>query len=183
MLLTILSDIIASGVAEEIIAITAELPAASQGGLGEFLNSLGGLVATFTAAAIPIIGILYSFSKFVRIKAVAWEPMIKTLFSDASTDIKKAVIDDLHEELKDVKDAMAVLLAKAAVDTQSNIQNPTINAQLTAEYEKVSGAINKVVTTTKAVEDTVATIVAAVNEVKEVVQQEIKVEEGKAWYE
>jgi hypothetical protein len=180
MILTFLSGVIESGVVEAVVTTVVQ---AEQTGLAEFLNSLGGLVAAFTAASVPIIGILYSFSKFVRVKATNWEPMIKTLFSDASTDIKKAVIDDLHEELKDVKDAMAVLLAKAAVDTQSNIQNPVINAQLTAEYEKVSGAINKVVTTTKAVEDTVKTIVTAVNEVKEVIEQEIQVEEGKAWYE
>ncbi len=180
MILTFLSGVIESGVVEAVVTTVVQ---AEQAGLAEFLNSLGGLVAALTAAAVPVIGILYSFSKFVRVKATNWEPMIKTLFSDASTDIKKAVIDDLHEELKDVKDAMAVLLAKAAVDTQSNIQNPVINAQLTAEYEKVSGAINKVVTTTKAVEDTVKTIVTAVNEVKEVIEEEIQVEEGKAWYE
>lgn len=180
MLLTILTDVIESGVVEAVVTTVVQV---EQVGVAEFLNSLGGLVAALTASAIPVIGILYSFSKFIRVKATNLEPMIKTLFSDASTDIKKTVIDDLHLELKDVKDAMAVLLAKAAVDTQSNIQNPVINAQLTAEYEKVSGAINKVVTTTKAVEDTVKTIVTAVNEVKEVVQQEIKVEEGKAWYE
>jgi methyl-accepting chemotaxis protein len=109
--------------------------------------------------------------------------MIKKLFDDSSAEIKAEVINELHDELKDVKDAMSVLLAKAAVDTRSNIENPVINAQLTAEYEKVSGAINKVVTTTSQVEDTVKTIVTAVQEAKEVIEEEIKAVEDKAWYE
>lgn len=112
--------------------------------------------------------------------------MVKTLFSDASNDIKKEVIADMHAELKDVKDAMAVLLAKAAVDTEANIENPTINAELTASYEKVSAAINKVVVTTSTVENTVKTIVDAVQEVRQTIAEPLPETEEKTdknWYE
>lgn len=156
---------------------------AQEAGLADFLNSIGGLVTAFIAAAVPFIGIVYSASRFFKAKAVVWEPMVQTLFSEASTDIKKEVIADMHSELKDVKDAMAVLLAKAAVDTEANIENPTINAELTAGYEKVAAAINKVVVTTTAVEDTVQTIVAAVNEVKEVLTPAEEEKTDKKWFE
>lgn len=179
MLLTFLSGVVESGIIEAVTTVVVE---GQQAGLAEFLNSIGGLVTVFVAAATPVIGILYSFSRFVRVKAVDWEPMIKTLFSDSSADIKREVIADMHDELKDVKDAMAVLLAKAAVDTRSNIENPVINAQLTAEYEKVSGAINKVVTTTTQIEDTVKTIITAVQEAQEVIEEEIA-KTDKPWYE
>jgi hypothetical protein len=180
MLLAFLSGVVESGVVEAVTTVAVE---AQQMGLAEFLNSVGGLVTAFTAAAVPVIGILYSMFKFFQAKAVVWEPMVKQLFSESSAEIKAEVITELHEELKDVKDAMAVLLAKAAVDTRSNIENPVINAQLTSEYEKVSGAINKVVTTTSQVEDTVKTIVTAVQEAKEVIEEEIKAVEDKPWYE
>jgi hypothetical protein len=180
MLLAFLSGVVESGVVEAVTTVAVE---AQQMGLPEYLNSIAGLVTAFTAFAVPIVGILYSFAKFVRSKAIVWEPMIKQLFDDSSAEIKAEVITELHEELKDVKDAMAVLLAKAAVDTRSNIENPVINAQLTSEYEKVSGAINKVVTTTSQVEDTVKTIITAVQEAKEVIEEEIEAVEDKAWYE
>ena len=180
MLLTFLSGVVESGVVEAVTTVAVE---AQTMGLAEFLNSIGGLVTAFTAAAVPVVGILYSMFKFFQSKALVWEPMVKKLFADSSAEVKAEVIGELHEELKDVKDAMAVLLAKAAVDTQSNIQNPVINAQLTAEYEKVSGAITKVVTTTSQVEDTVKTIVAAVQETKEVIEEEIQKVEDKPWYE
>ena len=73
-ILSFLSGVVESGIIEPIIPITTTITetiiVTQEASLADFLNSLGGLVTAFIAAAIPLIGILYSATRFFRAKAI-----------------------------------------------------------------------------------------------------------------